>query len=129
MNHAYATAYVGGRQIRVKSKEMRLWERQFMAWAMQHTLAIRYGKEWLEKNPGKLLDIQCDFYFQRRSIFTLDGKPKRNDTSNRLKALHDQVATALAIDDSLFFDGRFRKRMLKNGSSDFVNVTIGEISE
>jgi Holliday junction resolvase RusA-like endonuclease len=49
------------------------------------------------------LDVHCLFLFEESKVFTKDGRPKKMDTSNRLKAIHDCLADYLQIDDCYFF--------------------------
>lgn len=108
-NNMYTNGRFGGR---VKSAKMREWEREFADWAMENGQVFARAKMLLalRLKPGVVLAMHPTFFFERSRILCKDGKPKRNDTSNYLKPLHDALAAALQIDDSWIFDGTMRKR-------------------
>lgn len=56
---------------------------------------------WIKN--GTPLEIRCVFFFKKSRMLTKAGMPKRLDTSNRIKALHDGVAQMMKIDDCWFF--------------------------
>jgi Holliday junction resolvase RusA-like endonuclease len=111
-NAMYCNSRVPGRRGRVKSREMRMWERDFATWALENAQAFARARAILKTRmkPGYVLQFDATFNFTRERIFTKKGLPKRLDTSNYLKALHDAMAEAIGIDDSWFFDGMMRKR-------------------
>lgn len=121
-NNMYANARRGGR---MKSAKMRLWERDFAVWALENAQALARARQLLKLRltAGSVLAINSTFFFQRSRILCKDGTPKRNDTSNYLKALHDALAEALQIDDAWFFDGMMRKRPV-TGESESVTVDV-----
>lgn len=51
---------------------------------------------------------------KKKSILKKDGTPKRNDTSNRIKALEDVLSKLLGIDDKWFWAGTYDKRPTPN---------------
>lgn len=89
------------------------------AWRLSHLPAVRSARavlqERLRADPWLKLRIEIRFRFNRGAILCHDGRPKRNDTENRLKALLDAVASVLGIDDKLFWAGSFDKEALPDG--------------
>lgn len=57
--------------------------------------------EWVR--DGVKLEFHSVFFFKQKKIFTLEGRPQKLDTSNRIKALHDVVSEMLGVDDSMYF--------------------------
>lgn len=109
MNNAYPTNKWGRRY---KSKPFVEWERDFRIWCLKNTSRVNEARaEFSKARKGEFISIRCDFFFHRSAILCKDGKPKRNDTSNRLKILHDGISGAIWADDSWFFDGSFSKRV------------------
>lgn len=117
-NLAYSSFMRGGRVVRVCSKELVAFKSQFSAYHMANLNGFGAGKLIF---GGKPLFIDCDFYFPQERLYTKDGRLKRLDVSNRLKALHDCMATALEIDDCQFMEISARKLVGKLG----VRVEIG----
>jgi Holliday junction resolvase RusA-like endonuclease len=112
-NNIYGQYEAYGETRRVKSDGFRRWEKAFSDWCLEHHTALVAARAELSRlRPGQYIEVRAQFDFRRESILTREGKPKRNDTSNRLKVLHDAIAGALRKDDSLFFDGSFSKRVL-----------------
>lgn len=105
-NNMYAT--VGKR--RIKSVQMRQFESAVLRWSY----ARRKGIDWMmaafkDLEATEAIRIDATFYFERSRILCKDGTPKRNDTSNRIKALHDVISELTGIDDSWFWSGSFDK--------------------
>lgn len=72
-------------------------------------------REWMLR--GQFIRVEVYAFFNYFDLFTQQGVPKRMDASNRIKALHDSLATVLEIDDSWFWDCEIRKRETKNAES------------
>lgn len=109
MNMAYPSAKNGRR---FKSKQFKCWEAEFKTWALVHNGAVLNARNYLNKQlPGHYIYIHTQFCWHYANILTKEGKPKRNDTSNRIKMVHDALAALLWLDDSYFFDGSFTKRL------------------
>lgn len=122
MNHAYATVEIEGVHSRVKGAKMRAFERDMATWALANMSDLRRLREIVR---NRFIRIDADFWFERSAVLTKDGKPKRNDTSNRLKALHDQLAELLGVDDCWFWDGSYRRSILPvSAQFEYVNVEV-----
>lgn len=119
MNHAYAGTFR-----RYKSKEVIVWERQFSLWSYHHRNEIdSIRKHFKDPEMGQVIHIHCEYYFKKNRIYCKNGKPKKLDTSNRIKLLHDQIADLIGYDDCYFFDGSFIKRHTEE-VNEFVNVEL-----
>lgn len=93
-----------------KSKSYKEYERSVYAWINANQAQVKGVREFLKDISPYVLDVSAMFYMPRTEIVCLDGRPKRNDTSNRLKALHDALSAAiLGIDDCYFWSGGFNK--------------------
>lgn len=121
MNHAYATF----RNRRIKSRALRAWENALHAYSLEHRDEVRAVRACLaqELEKHQVLAIHASYYFSRARILTLAVQPKRLDTSNFLKALHDGLSTILSIDDKFFWDGTFTKHVA-DGMPEHVDVTF-----
>lgn len=125
-NNMYCNSRRGGR---IKSAAFRIWERDFAVWALDSAQTFARGRQLVKERlkQGKVMAVHCTFYFNRSRIFCKDGKPKKQDASNYIKALHDAMAETLLIDDCWFFDGMTRKRPVDSlvpGSSEMAVVEI-----
>lgn len=110
MNMAYPSDKFGRR---FKSKEFKIWEGVFRGWCLANAVTVNAARrEFSVIRPGHMVIIHSQYWFLRESILCKDGKPKKNDTSNRLKILHDAISEAIWLDDCYFFDGTFTKRPL-----------------
>lgn len=122
MNMAYPSNRFGRR---FKSKEFKEWEREFSCWCLSHAEEVNHARKLFSKpKPSHIVRIDSEFYFPREEIITLDGRPKRNDSSNRLKILHDGIATAIWLDDCHFFDGYFIKRPIESSLPGYCDVSL-----
>lgn len=106
-NNIYATV---GRK-RIKSRELRKWETDLTAYAYENLQTVNSVRRILEQElmSNQVLQIEALYYFKPSRILCKSGEPKRLDTSNYLKALHDGLANVLGIDDKYFWDGTFKK--------------------
>lgn len=123
-NNTYPTNSYTGK--RMKSKELVQFERDFATWGLTKSSEFRSARALMQSilKPGKMIRIDVHFYFKREKILCKDGRPKKHDTSNLLKCLHDQLAQFLTVDDCWFFDGSFHKRIAKPGELERCDMSI-----
>lgn len=73
-------------------------------WKQKNLVAVYKCKnllrDWLIK--GLFIEIEIFAWFQYFDIYHQNGNLKKNDSSNRMKALHDSLARVLEIDDTYF---------------------------
>lgn len=126
-NNLYANMLGRGR---FKTAALRGYEKEVSIWALQHRYLLESAREQVSKlEPGEALSLERVFYFPYASILTKDGRPRRNDTSNRIKALDDVLATILGIDDSIFWSGSESKGVCRHRSlGEYVDITFQSIN-
>lgn len=130
VNACYANNKKESGRGRIKTKKYREFEQEMLLWFWANTRLVRMlAKVLQELPPGMAVKLEYDFYFKKSSIITEENRPKRNDTANRLKPLDDQLATLFGVDDSLFWDGEFKKHFTadEKASEEWVDVTISVI--
>lgn len=119
-NHQYASKVIKGRVLHFKTKEVRDWKSEFDTWCLQNMAGIKFAREFVK---DKTLGVGCLFFFEQARLYTKTGKLKKLDVSNRIKALHDALAEALHIDDSVFMKIWAEKAMIMSGR-DSVTIRI-----
>lgn len=127
--YAYRKVRLGAQRGKIKTKEYRAFEKRMQDWALINGRQLQVAKEFIQKlNKHSVLDIKTVFYFQSKRIWTKDWRPKRLDTSNYLKALHDVVASLLDIDDCYFWNGSYEKIALGDAHTpEHVDVIISMV--
>jgi hypothetical protein len=120
----------GGRG-RIKTKAYRDYEKAMEVYRLANLAQVNEAKWEIMRQTlnGKVLHLEYEFWFHAHKIICqgpkIQGKPKRNDTANRLKCLDDQLATILQVDDSYFWSGSFDKKALSfSDTPEQVKVTI-----
>lgn len=120
-NALYAS--VGRR--RVKSKVYIQFIAAARRWMMTNSKVIEESRQLtLETGARRFLHVDTVFYMMRKTIICKDGTPRRNDTSNRLKALHDVLAEIIGIDDCYFFSGSYDKVAVDDERKVGVDITM-----
>lgn len=111
---------------RVSTKELKDYKENVRVWALSNKQIIDATKDIIfsEWNNDRALKIDCYFVLKHERIYTKDGRPKKLDASNFIKACHDQLALSLGIDDRYFFCGHFEK---VSGENECVIVFISVI--
>lgn len=126
-NHVYATIQRDAKSWRTKSAELREFERDALNWALAGGPGLHRARDLAKQaRNGKnlVLDVHAKFYFKRERILCKNGKPKRLDTSNRIKALHDALATILEVDDCFFWSLSADKAAILGNAPESVLITI-----
>lgn len=116
-------AYTGSRV--VKTKVYRKFDEDVRRWRYGNDGVVRQIREFIVGLKEHVIHIDTYFHMGRASVLTKEGKPKRNDTSNRIKALHDVLAEhILGIDDCYFWSGSFEKVVLDGANEQSEHVRI-----
>lgn len=118
-------AWVNGRM--VKTRDYNEFERMAYKWITLNPTQLIGVRQFLKDFSEKhVIDVSTDFYFEKKRIVCQNGRPKRNDTSNRIKALHDVLSSIiLGVDDCYFWSGVFNKFPLREGEVDeHVKITF-----
>lgn len=96
-----------GKARRYKSDKYQFWLNEFDIWSIKNIRAVRgaaeFVREYLAKGPDNFITLGIELNVPPQMIFTKDGRNKRIDAHNFLKALIDAVADELKVDDSRFF--------------------------
>ncbi len=109
---------------RIKSKALIEFTRSVGYWGLAHKLTVLEAREvcqyWI--SVGYFLKLSAEINFKKERIFCKDGRVKKMDASNRIKALHDSISESiLCIDDSYFWSVSIEKMV---SDLECVNVTI-----
>jgi len=89
---------------RVATQELKDYKRACAFWGMANKQYKQIFWELAQEYPGHVLKVDAYIILKHERLWTKDGRPKKLDASNRLKALHDQLAEYLGIDDKAFFN-------------------------
>lgn len=88
----------------IKSKDGRDYDNKVQTFVLLNKRKIESFKKHvnllLERGP--YLSITTVFVMHKSKVLTKQGRLKKIDVSNRLKALHDAFARAMGIDDCVF---------------------------
>ena len=123
-NHLYA-----GTVRRYPSAGFKAWKRDFDKWSMANSKAVLEARNAIcALRPSQALHVSRTYWFNYSSVMTQSHRPKRNDTSNRIKALDDAIAQLLGIDDCRFWDGSYYKRIHMVEKHEYANVTLEPIA-
>lgn len=71
-----------------------------------------------------VVDIQRFYYLHRGRIFCKDGRPKRWDVTNRVKALDDALCEILGMDDSIIWKSTEEKILAPESVREHVSVLL-----
>ena len=104
-NNQYFLARRGSKTYHVPSDELKLFKVKMNGYPVLNGNLFKMNKSIVKSwiSDSYALECRIMFFFKKERVFCKDGRPKKMDVSNRLKALHDQLATLLEIDDSWFF--------------------------
>lgn len=90
---------------RCRSPRYNEYKRDFAGYILRRSLQFEEARSEVQKWFGEnmVCAIEFTFYYNKKALYTVDGKVKRNDVSNRIKALEDCFFEALNIDDRFVF--------------------------
>ena len=109
---------VNGRLI--KSKEAKIFVELTQKWSWSHFQKTQYLKsKWMDQT----VRVDTYFVFTKSRFFTKNGKIRKLDFTNRIKAAHDCFSDILGIDDSMFLEGYFCKKYT-NDSRDYIEFHV-----
>ena len=107
-----------------KTKAYQNYEKAVYNWLVMNMPQVKAAREYAKGLGEGVFHVDATFNMLRKSVVCLNGKPKRNDTSNRLKALHDMLSSIiLGIDDSYFWSGSFSKQVIEEGP-EYVSLVL-----
>lgn len=122
-NGAYRPFVSKGKMRFASTADWASFKRDFTVYRLLNAAAFKVAEGVIAKVTPLTLGIHCDFYFPHEKLFTKDGRLKKLDVSNRLKALHDCVAEALGVDDCVFTEISATKAVGKLGVTVEVYAT------
>jgi hypothetical protein len=97
---------------RVKSKVYIQYQQSVRNWLAANLDKVQGARGLAQEVYGtaQVFHVETTFYMLRKDIICKNGCPKKNDTSNRLKALYDVLEDiVLGLDDLYFWSGTFHK--------------------
>lgn len=112
----------------VKTKTYRAYDKAVQFWVLSNPGQINDLRAFFRGLAPNVIHIDAIFYMKKGSIICKDGRPKCNDTSNRIKALHDVLSTIIGVDDSYFWSGSFEKIAVDENEYVEIKLTIRQIS-
>jgi hypothetical protein len=123
VNQLYAWSPRAGRM--VKSKLCGAYERTVGKWILTNGSQLEQLRLFTKDLGAYVFDVDAMFYMERKAIICKDGKPKKNDTSNRIKALHDVLSSIVGVDDSYFWSLSADKQVLPlTYTKPYVDITF-----
>lgn len=115
-----------GRGGRCATKDLVDYKNACSAWAYKNKAVIESVKYLLRGEwKGKVLKLDAYFIFRRDRIFCKNGKPKKLDVGNYLKAFEDCLYKELGIDDCYNFGAYLEKAY---GESEGIVVFLSAIN-
>jgi hypothetical protein len=121
-NHLYKTCAVGNRIFRAPSRKHKDYKKSVKLWALENPDIIRMMKAKVK--DWKALQIERYFMFHYKTIYCKDGRIKKMDVSNRIKALDDSLLGLMGLDDSQIFRGFEEKILMPVGYPECVEIRI-----
>lgn len=76
---------------------------------------------------GRPLGIEMDLRVHHDRLFTAEGKVRKWDVTNYIKAVNDTFSELLGFDDSLFFECAQRKVEIPETRGECIYLRIGPI--
>ena len=77
------------------------------------------NKQWIDSLEfSGLYEIDRLFCFHYKSIYCKDGRPKKMDVSNRIKAFDDELCKMIGLDDHLFWRGTEEKILIDDDTEE-----------
>ena len=93
------------------TRELEDYQKAFKVWAdarlVQVVKAGVLARNWMLQ--GYMLHVFTGVCWPRTKLWTLDREPKKNDVTDRIKALHDCLALAIKVDDRCFWSTAEKK--------------------
>ena len=120
-NNQYISILRHGKIIRASSKELTTFKKNMEWYWIEHNNQLKIAREIFSGLP---LSIHVDFFFEKSRLISKKGHLKRLDVSNRLKAIHDALASALLIDDCFFVRISAEKYAVSNKQEECAMITI-----
>lgn len=120
-NSQYVSFAFRGKVIHKPAPSYKAFKAAMAYWAQLHPEELRAARTQVAiwRNQGEVFEVDCFIVVPPDKLYTQKGEIRKWDVSNRIKALHDQVAEWLGLDDSHFFVVRAEKMLGKYESATF----------
>lgn len=124
-NNLFKNFVRNGKMLRVTTDDYKEYKKEFaeVISDKKYEKSINKVQSYVEQNYT--LKLSLTFYFNRKQVFCKDGSLKKNDVTNRIKAIEDCLCDALGIDDKQFFFVSCAK-MYTDGEA-YVDVEVSKI--
>jgi len=109
---------------RVKTKEYKAYAKAVEEWAYFNARSLSPIRRLAA--DAKLVYLEVLFLIHHPRLFTQALRPKRLDTTNRLKALCDMLAKILEVDDSKFWTVWCSKLPVEGVEDEGVAIRLSE---
>lgn len=99
------------------------FEDKFEAWRKENLVLVEKARQFILNEclmKGKMVRADWYFCFPSTKLWTQDGRPKKLDTKNRIKAIQDAMADAVRVDDSHFWCGYDEKQETEKDARVYV---------
>lgn len=108
---------------RVASKELREYKKLCEAYALKNAKMFREVKSIMANEWKGFSAVKADYFFvfKRERLYCKDGRVKKLDSSNRIKAVQDCLFNILGLDDKFVFAGSFEKL---SGELEACNIVL-----
>ncbi len=93
-------------------------------WFQLNQLTVQALRIFTKDIGDYVFHIDACFHMERSEIICKNGKPKKNDTSNRLKGLHDVLSVIIGIDDSYFWSCSADKQAVDHVDKSGVTIVL-----
>jgi hypothetical protein len=114
-------SYINVRGVgRVASKELINYKTALRVWGFDKQDVSYYLAKQLR---DQLIRIDLKFFFARKRVITKLNTVKKNDVSNRIKAIEDGLCSIFDTDDKYVFSITAEK-MISPDDNEFVNAEI-----
>lgn len=111
---------------RFKSKELTQFQKRLTEIFLSNISSKKEGVElitrWIGQGGG--LSVEFDFFFRKQRVLCKDGRSKRLDVANRLKAISDSIAEGFQFDDCEFWNISCSKNHFGTDQEEWCNVKI-----
>lgn len=96
----------------VSTRDLKTYKDEMTKWAMMNSLTVSNARRVCMENlmQDKFFHIETYLLFKHEKLFIKSGDCRRIDASNFTKAIHDQIALLIGIDDRYFWSEKTVKK-------------------
>lgn len=88
---------------RVSTQEHKNYKRECESWALANKRYREAFQQIYSEYQNYVVKVDSYFVMKHERLWTKDGRAKKIDASNRIKASNDELAKFLGVDDRAFF--------------------------